>query len=108
MAKIILAWGYHLSESPVTKELAELLKPVLERRNHSVQIVQIPEELAVEDVKKHAKRHDNRRVFLKELIADNPNAFVIDLHTSSDKKSVEVFVKVARRIKFFSEIYQDK
>lgn len=91
MAKIFLAWNTHRDESPVTEQMAERLKTVLEKKGHDVRIVEIPWRMSTwghfTEYTKWAESLGKRsRVLLKKLYRKNPGAFIFDLNCTPNEK----------------------
>lgn len=100
MVKILLIWGEDQNESEVTKTLANLLKPLLEKRGFEVEIAQMPENATLHYNAEHngdprQPVHDQIEYTVRKKI-ETRSQFVINLHTQNTTMGIN------RNPKFFS------
>ena|SRR3989344_4204826 len=92
MEKIFLIWNIHPNESPVTKPLAEKLKPLLEKRGFEIQIVKIPfsQTIPGKYLQGEYSFHPTDE-WIKAFRLEHPGAFVIELHSTPDYDMFDQF-----------------
>ncbi|MBU2476175.1 hypothetical protein KKG83_01760 [Candidatus Micrarchaeota archaeon] len=83
MAKIILVWNTHPTESAATLPVARLLKTDLEKRGHKVSIQKVPFIKTL-----HGSSNQTESNVAQTFSKQYPESFVIDLHAGPDDKLV--------------------